>query len=84
MDKGNEHKHAASFSLLGSSLHIGFFIVVSVLFFVLAGVWLDKKFNTVPLFIILGVLLSLAASMYEVYRIIRKVGGSGDTRASKN
>lgn len=77
MEEDKTSKHGSSFSLIGSSLHIGFFIVVTAVLFLAGGVWLDKKLGTTPLFIIAGILLSLAASMFEVFRIIRKVGGSG-------
>ena len=73
MEEKPVKKHASSFSILGPALHIGFFIVFSVLIFVLAGLWLDKKFETLPLFLILGVIASLAVSMVEVYRIIRSL-----------
>ena len=76
MTENNTTTHARHFSLLGSALHIGFYIVASVLLFLLIGIWLDRTFGTMPLFIILGVLMSLFVSLYEVYRIIRKVGGA--------
>lgn len=63
----------STFSLVGTSLHIGAFVAGSAVAFILAGVWLDRKFGTIPLFILLGVFCSFAASGFEVYRIIRAV-----------
>lgn len=73
MEEKLPSKHAKHFSILGLSLHIGIFIVVSVLFFILLGLYLDRRFGTLPLFLIIGVIMSLIASMFEVYRIIKSL-----------
>ena len=64
---------AKHFSLVGLSLHIGIFIAVCVLFFILAGIYLDSKFGTMPLFLILGVILSMIVNAFEIYRIIKSL-----------
>ena len=50
---------------------VGFFIVFWILGGVLAGLWLDNKFNTEPLFVIGGLLVGLVIAIYGVYRMIR-------------
>jgi F0F1-type ATP synthase assembly protein I len=60
---------AAASRLLG----VGFFVAACILGGVLAGLWLDNKFLTKPLFILLGLTLGLAVAFYGVYRMIRLV-----------
>jgi F0F1-type ATP synthase assembly protein I len=38
---------------------------------ILAGLWLDGKLNTAPLFIILGLLFGLVVAVFGVYQMIR-------------
>jgi len=49
---------------------IGWFIGISILLGVLGGLWLDGKFNTQPLFVILGLVLGLVVAVYGVYRML--------------
>ena len=58
---------AAALRLTG----IGFYIAACILIGVFAGLWLDDKLNTGPLFIILGLLLGLGLAIIGVYRMIR-------------
>ena len=60
---------AAASRLLG----IGFFVAICILSGVLAGLWLDDKFSTKPLFILLCLAAGLAVAFYGVYRMIRLV-----------
>lgn len=53
---------------LGSQL--GLAIAVSLVVFLLVGVWLDKKFGTMPLFTIISVILSMVAVVLQVRYII--------------
>jgi Putative F0F1-ATPase subunit Ca2+/Mg2+ transporter len=39
------------------------------------GLWLDKRFGTAPVFVLLGVLLGFASSGYYFYQTVRKLGG---------
>jgi ATP synthase protein I len=49
---------------------VGFFIGISIVGGTFAGLWLDSKFNTSPLFILLGLFLGLVVAVYGVYRMI--------------
>jgi F0F1-type ATP synthase assembly protein I len=60
---------AAAFRLFG----LGFYVAACILSGVLAGLWLDNKFSTKPLFILLGLAAGLAVAFYGVYRMIRLV-----------
>lgn len=38
----------------------------------LAGQWLDKKFETEPLFLITGIVLGFASAGFEIYKLVKK------------
>jgi len=61
------NRWAAALRLTG----IGFYIVACILLGVFAGLWLDGKLDTSPLFIILGLVLGLGLAVFGVYRLIR-------------
>ena len=50
---------------------IGFYIAACILIGVFAGLWLDGKLNTRPLFIILGLVIGLGVAVFGVYQMIR-------------
>ena len=50
---------------------IGFFIGACILLGTFAGLWLDGKLNTEPLFMIGGLVVGLVVAIYGVYRMIR-------------
>ena len=50
---------------------IGFFIIACILLGTFGGLWLDGKINTGPVFMIVGLLLGLAAAFLGVYRMIK-------------
>jgi ATP synthase protein I len=58
---------AAALRLTG----VGFFIVTCILGGTFAGLWLDGKLDTRPLFMIIGLLAGLAAAAYGVYQMVR-------------
>jgi ATP synthase protein I len=61
------NRWAAALRLTG----IGFYIAACILIGVFAGLWLDNKFNTNPLFILVGLVLGLGVAVFGVYRMIR-------------
>jgi F0F1-type ATP synthase assembly protein I len=46
-------------------------LVGSILIGIFAGRWLDQKVGTEPLFLILGLLIGLAAGIYAMLRLIQ-------------
>ena len=66
----------AAMRLIGVGWYVGF----SILGGILAGLWLDGKFSSKPLFIILGLLLGLAVAGYGVYKMLIQVENSKDKR----
>jgi F0F1-type ATP synthase assembly protein I len=58
------------FSAIYLGLELGFLIAVPLIIFLLGGLWLDKKMQTTPLFLILGLLLNFGITMIEVKKLI--------------
>jgi len=48
------------------------FVIFPVIFLLL-GVFLDKKFNTVPVFILIGIIIGFVIFSYEAYRAMQKI-----------
>lgn len=48
---------------------VGWYVGLSILGGVLAGLWLDGKFSTKPIFVIIGLVLGIAVAVYGVYKV---------------
>lgn len=55
---------------------VGFFIGVSIVLGVTAGLWLDSRFDTSPILVIVGLLLGIAVAFYGVYQMLLPLIGS--------
>ena len=62
---------------------IGWFIASAIVLGTLGGVWLDGRFGTAPLFILLGLALGLGTGFYGIYRMIVTFLVSPDGRNGK-
>ena len=49
---------------------VGWFIGISILLGVLGGLWLDSKFGTKPILVIVGLIFGLIVAFYGVYRML--------------
>ncbi len=49
---------------------VGFYIAACIVGGILGGLWLDHKFNTKPIFLIVGLILGLVAAFWGVYQMI--------------
>jgi ATP synthase protein I len=54
------------FRLLGAGLYIG----LSIFLGVVGGAWLDRKLDTQPIFVIMGLGLGLIVAFWGFYRMI--------------
>ena len=52
---------------------VGFFIGACIVLGVIAGIWLDGKLNTGPVFVMVGLVLGIIAAFYGVYQMIRSL-----------
>jgi len=62
-----EKQDAKMWSAYGLALNLGFMIVMPILIFGGGGVLLDKYFNSFPIFIFVGFILSMVAALGIVY-----------------
>ena len=58
------------FYAISLGLELGFMIAIPLILFVLGGLYVDRIFNTTPLFLILGLLLNVIFTIFEVKKII--------------
>ncbi len=61
----------------GALAGMGLTFALSILLFLLAGQWVDRKLGTEPLFLIVFVFTGAGASFYSIYR---KAGGTTASR----
>ncbi len=61
------------FNVYGYFLEIGFRISLPLVFFVVLGVWLDKRFSAGHIFLFSGIGLSLITSFYGIKKSIDKM-----------
>lgn len=54
---------------LGLALNLGWTMLFSLLLPLLAGIWLDKRLATMPLFTVIGALLGILAATVGVARM---------------
>jgi F0F1-type ATP synthase assembly protein I len=59
---------ASSMAGAGAVAGMGLQFAISILLFLLAGQWIDRKLGTAPLFLILFVFLGAGGSFYSIYR----------------
>jgi len=69
-EKNNEEKQFSALSLAGN---LGWQIALPIVLFGLIGRWLDKKWETSPWLLLVGILLAISVSGYLVYRETKKI-----------
>ena len=62
-------EHDRDIHAVGTAAGLGFSLVVSLVFFIAGGAWLDSWLDTAPLFILIGVALGLVAAGYQLYEL---------------
>jgi ATP synthase protein I len=51
-------------------LGIGFYIAFCIVIGVLGGLWLDRKFHTEPIFLLIGLVLGLVSAFWGMYQML--------------
>jgi F0F1-type ATP synthase assembly protein I len=54
---------------LGAAQGLGCGIVASLIIFIGLGIFLDRRFDTTPIFILVGVVIGLVAAGYQLYEL---------------
>ena len=62
---------------------VGFFIGVCIVSGILAGLWLDTRLGTEPVFILVGLVIGVAVAVYGVYRMLLPVMSSKRDKENK-
>ena len=55
---------------------IGWYIGVSIVLGVLGGLWLDNKFHTKPILVIVGLILGIIVAFYGVFIMLKPFIGN--------
>lgn len=63
-------------------MHSALSFVGPVIVCLVAGIWLDRKFGTSPLFLLFGLFLGFGTGIYSVYRQVMEQSDSGETPAA--
>lgn len=71
-------RRVAALRLVG----VGFFIGGSIVLGVVAGLWLDRKFNTEPVLVIVGLVLGIAVAFLGVYQMLLPLIGNKRNKES--
>jgi len=50
---------------------VGWYIGICIVLGVVGGLWLDNKFNTRPILVIVGLILGIVVAFYGVYTMLR-------------
>jgi len=66
-EKEKKEEERKVWTAYGLALNLGYMIVIPILIFGIGGVMLDKYLNSYPIFIFIGFLLAMTASMTIVY-----------------
>jgi F0F1-type ATP synthase assembly protein I len=70
-------------------MNLSWTMLFSLLLPLLAGIWLDKRLGTLPLFTLIGAVLGISAATVGVARMSvrmfsQAVGGDGELQAGNN
>lgn len=63
---------------------IGWYIALSLLIPFLVGLWLDKKFDSLPLLTFIGLGLGTVIMIYGVYRMLRQFQAAEEEQSKSN
>jgi len=58
-------------AVMAMAMQVGFSTALSATLCIGGGVWLDRKYGTAPLFILIGAALGLVLSLYLVWQIVK-------------
>jgi hypothetical protein len=58
-------------AVIAMALQVGISTSVSAIVFILGGLWLDRRWGTIPLFTLIGAALGLVVALYLVWQIVR-------------
>jgi len=79
----NEKKDKV-WSAYSLALNLGYMIALPIVLLGVGGVMADKHFNSFPLFVIIGFILAMTASLLTVYVKTKDIISGGTLKVKKN
>lgn len=64
-----ERYKRARLRVIGLALEFGFTTITSFVLFLGGGIWLDRRFGTTPLFLLIGLVLAFLSVGYTLYQL---------------
>jgi F0F1-type ATP synthase assembly protein I len=61
------------FSALSLAFELGYIVAIPIVGFALGGRLLDRRFDSAPIFLLLGIFVSILLSSYLVYKKTQKI-----------
>ncbi|PIY72276.1 hypothetical protein COY87_01840 [Candidatus Roizmanbacteria bacterium CG_4_10_14_0_8_um_filter_33_9] len=52
-------------------LNIGFYLITPLLIGIFSGLYLDNKFGKKPLFVLMGIVIGVLSTFYNLYRLTK-------------
>jgi F0F1-type ATP synthase assembly protein I len=76
-------------SMIGLAMELSWTMLFALLLPLLLGIWLDHKFHTTPLFVLIGTFLGILAATVGVARMVMRMrpgsrDGNSDNQAKEN
>lgn len=81
--KGDKKEDFKMFYSLDLAARLGFSIAIPLIIFILMGRFLDGFFNTSPIFVLLGLIVGLASSIFEIFRSVLPLLDDGKNDGEK-
>ena len=76
MPTNDENDNGGGISWRTATATVGLALAIPSMLFVpaLVGWWLDRKFATSPLWLIVGLVIGLLGTAFDVYRLLKRLG----------
>ena len=76
MPTNDENDNSGGPSWRTATATIGLALAIPSMLFVpaLVGWWIDRKYATSPLWLIIGLVIGLIATAFDVYRLLKRIG----------
>jgi F0F1-type ATP synthase assembly protein I len=66
----NQKNRFQLFYAIGLGLELGFLIALPLVIFLLLGIYLDKKFQTFPTFLVFAIIIGIVLTFLDVYYLV--------------
>jgi F0F1-type ATP synthase assembly protein I len=63
---------------------LGWYVAFCIVIGIMGGFWLDHVAGTLPLFVILGTLLGVAAAFYGIYKLVQPLLKEAEPKREDN